>query len=192
MEAGEAADRATATRSGLAACLALLLQALTVPVHCEEVPLLFSDFLAMQPVELIEEESLGDGSYLLPLGAMQKLRGNWRPEHSERLRGSGNRFTFRLEEGFASSEVVDELDDLLAAREAAELLYSCDARACGNSSQWASRIFEEELLYGRAETQRYRAWRLQLAAAEYRVVVYASARSTDRQYLRLELLRLQP
>jgi hypothetical protein len=169
--------------------LVLLAGCVSVTAYGEELPQLFERFIAGQPVVLIEDEALGQGSYAVPLGAMQKIRGSWRPEESERLRGSKLRLTYRLEEGFGSSEVVTELDAVLDSDDSAQLLYSCEARACGNGAQWANRIFEERLLYGRAESQRLRAWRLEDEAGDYRAVVYASARSADRQYLRLEILR---
>ncbi len=139
-------------------------------------------------MELIGEESLGAGVYSVPLGAMKKLKGSWRPEESERLRGEKRRFTYRIEEGFSSEEVVTDLEAYLQDDAGIELLYSCDARACGNGSQWASRVFEERLLYGRAESQRYRVWRIASKDRDYRALVYASARSADRQYLRLEIV----
>ena len=83
--------------------------------------------------------------------------------------------------------------------------FACEARACGSSVQWANRIFGERLLYGTEVSQRYRAFRLRTPAddgegtpigseegvAEARLLIYASARSSDRQYLRVELLWLR-
>lgn len=126
--------------------------------------------------------------FLVPLGAIQKVRGVWRPDESERVSGQRLAYTWRVEEGFRAEEFVDMLDARLAEDPAAKVIFSCDARACGSSVQWANRIFRERVLYGRQESQRYRAYKLERDGREYRLLVYGSARTTDRQYVRAELL----
>jgi hypothetical protein len=137
-------------------------------------------------------ETRRESAYLIPLGAMQKLRGAWHPESSERFAGEVAGFTWRMLQGFESEAVLTGLEASLGADDRAELLFSCDARACGNSSIWANTIFEERLLYGRAESQRYRAYSFKDGDNEYRLLMYASARSSDRQYFHAEVVSIDP
>lgn len=130
-------------------------------------------------------------AYLVPLGAMQKQRGAWSPKSSERLSGEVTRFTWRVLQGFDSADVGKDLELLLAGDSRAELLFSCDARACGSSVEWANSIFHERILYGRGELQHYRVYRFADDSEEYRMLLYSSTRSADRQYFRAEVLRLE-
>lgn len=128
--------------------------------------------------------------FLVPLGAIQKVRGVWAPDDSERVTGERVAYTWRVQEGFRAEEFVLALDARLEEDAGASAMFTCEARACGSSVQWANRIFQERMLYGRQESQRYRAWRIERGGSEYRLLVYGSARTTDRQYLRAELIAL--
>jgi hypothetical protein len=125
------------------------------------------------------------------LGAIQKFRGEWHFKHSVRLSGTLTSYTWQITDGFTADEVMDELLELVANREAAELLFACKGRACGPSVQWANWVFGERVLYGREEMQRYRVYALQ-ESQNYRLLAYSAARTTDRQYLRVELLQIAP
>ena len=126
--------------------------------------------------------------FLVPLGAIQKIRGVWRPEKSERVTGQRLAYTWRVEEGFRAEEFVDALGERVAEDPDAAVVFSCDARACGSSVQWANRVFHERILYGTQESQRYRVYRLARGDSNYLLLVYGSARSSNRQYVRVELL----
>lgn len=123
------------------------------------------------------------------LAAMQKSSGDWIFRRSERLDGELTRETWQITDGFTAREVLESLEGELA-QAGAELLYSCDARACGPGAQWASRVFNQRILYGRADEQRYRVYAVSSAVGEFRVVLYSGARTSDRQYLHLDLLQL--
>ncbi|GAB5449714.1 MAG: hypothetical protein Hals2KO_00420 [Halioglobus sp.] len=125
------------------------------------------------------------------LGAIRKLHGEWILEDSERLSGELSSFTWQIVDGFTSKEVMEELLETVSNMAGAQQLFACDGRACGHSSQWANRVFGQRVLYGRQDLQRYRVYSLPEGAG-YRLVVYASARSTDRQYLRVDLIAVQP
>jgi hypothetical protein len=129
--------------------------------------------------------------YLIPLGAIEKIRGVWSPRESERHSGILRRFNWRVVDGYRSEELEAELAGLLDKDPRAELIFSCEARACGSSVQWANRIFNERLLYGTEESQRYRVYAVTVGETQYRMLIYASARSSDRQYLHAELLELR-
>lgn len=123
------------------------------------------------------------------LDAMQKSMGNWIFRNSERLDGDLTRETWQIIDGFTAREVLQSLESALG-QAGAELLYACDARACGPGAQWASRVFNQRILYGRADEQRYRVYRVESGAGTFRVVLYSGARTSDRQYLHVDLLQL--
>lgn len=127
----------------------------------------------------------------LGLGALQKIRGQWGFSRSVRLDGTLTRETWQIVDGFAAIEVLRELEQQLAAAGTAELLFSCDGRACGNAAQWANRVFGQRVLYGTADRQRYRIYALETGTVAFRVALYSGARTTDRQYLHVDILRLR-
>jgi len=130
--------------------------------------------------------------YLVPLGAIEKIRGVWSPRDSERVSGALSRYTWQVLDGFTSAEMLDELEAMLVGDQQATLRFGCEARGCGSSVQWANRIFRERLLYGTEASQRYRVYAISLPTADYRLLVYASYRSSDRQYLHAQLLEITP
>jgi len=150
-----------------------LLQQLNDYPHAQEV--------AAAELEVLDHE--------IGLGAMQKSRGAWQFKTSERLSGHLSRHTWQIVDGFTSIEVMEELIAELEAAEGSRLLFTCDGRACGSSVQWANRVFGQRVLYGRADLQYYRVYALE-AGTGYRLAIYSAARTADRQYLHVDLLRL--
>ncbi|WOJ94012.1 DUF4892 domain-containing protein [Congregibacter variabilis] len=148
------------------------------------------EYTHLERIDSQSERSVRD--YLVPLGAIEKIRGVWAPRRSERLSGTLDGYTWRVLDGYTAEEMVAELDGRLALNEAASRSFSCDARACGSSVQWANRIFQQRLLYGTEVSQRYRVYSIDLEGDSYRLLVYGSARSSDRQYLHVEALRIAP
>ena len=123
------------------------------------------------------------------LGALQKLRGAWRFDDSERLSGELFRYTWQIVDGFSSEEVMQQLVRHVEQLEDASLLYECSGRGCGNGSEWANRVFRQRILYGRSDAQRYRVYSLG-ENQEYRLLIYAALRTSDRQYLHAEALSI--
>ena len=126
--------------------------------------------------------------YLVPLGAVQKVRGKWSPRESERVTGTREAHTWRITEGFTVDDIVDDLAGRLAEDAGAELRFQCGGISCGSSVQWANTVFNERLLYGTQDSQRYRVYAIDEGGDEYRLLIYGAARTVDRQYLRVELL----
>ncbi len=118
----------------------------------------------------------------VPLGAMEKVRGSWRHKQTEAVSGQLLRTTWSVKSA-PVTEVFDRWRDQLANE--AELVFSCVARACGNGSQWANRVYGERLLYGRVEFMRYAAFRL--PSGEW-LTLFTAARTPDRQYLHVDLI----
>ena len=119
----------------------------------------------------------------IPLGAMKKIRGVWRLESSEVVSGSRRRLTWQVE-----GEPVLELFSRLAATigESSTLQWQCDGRACGNGAEWANKVYQERLLYGRDEFMGYRAF--QLPGGTW-VTLFSAARTADRQYLHIDIIQ---
>ncbi|WOJ98658.1 DUF4892 domain-containing protein [Congregibacter brevis] len=149
-----------------------------------------SDYPHLEEIDAQSGERVRD--YLVPLGAIEKIRGVWSPRRSDRVTGDRASYTWRVLDGYTSSEMVQELDERVASQEGVTQTFSCEARACGSSVQWANRIFQQRLLYGTEVSQRYRVYTLEQSGDSYRMLVYGSARSSDRQYLHVETIKLSP
>ena len=126
------------------------------------------------------------------LGSIKKIRGVWRFKKSERRSGQLLSYTWQIVDGFSSEEVMEGLLQSVEQTEGVSALFACNGRSCGQSAQWANRVFGQRLLYGREDLQRYRVFSVPgKEGAEYRLVVYSAARSADRQYLHVELLSIK-
>ena len=161
-------------------------------LHAEEATVLqgLRDIQASAHVSLVDQ-SIGEvRDHEVGLGSIRKVSGAWRFKDSERLSGELTRYTWQIIDGFTSQEVMEELEDYLKEQAATTLDFSCDGRACGPSTQWANRVFGQRVLYGRVDLQRYRVYSLEAEGVVYRLLVFAAARSADRQYLHVELLRV--
>ncbi len=143
-------------------------------------------------LELVESRREPVKDHIVGLGAMKKVRGTWGLKKSERTSGLMTVYTWRVLDGFTATEFLADLESHLGLTENAEdkTLFRCDGRACGNGAEWATRVFGQRILYGRSDWQQYRAYRLEGDA--YRLVIYSAARSSDRQYLHVELVELAP
>lgn len=124
--------------------------------------------------------------YEIGLGSIKKVRGVWQLDESERRSGTLYRYTWQIVDGFTAREILEEAVGGLSA---ADLLFSCDGRACGQGVQWANRVFHERLLYGRDDLQQYRVFG---SGEEWRVLLFSAARTADRQYLHAEWLQIAP
>lgn len=133
-------------------------------------------------VDVVEQE--------VGLGAMQKLRGEWRFKQSERFSGALQRYTWAIENGFRAEDEMQKFVQAVLQVAGAEQLFGCDGRACGQAAQWANRVFNERELYGKEDLQHYRVFALH-GTPESRLLVYSAERTEDRQYLHVELLTLQ-
>ncbi len=151
---------------------------------------LLKRFDAYPHAEMIDSSNTQVIDYEIGLGAIQKSQGAWRLKHSERVTGQLQTYTWQIIDGFTSREVAEELSGIIEGDPANVLLFSCESRACGPGVQWANRVFKQRLLYGQESLQQYRAYSL-TQSVEYRLVIYNSARTADRQYLHVELVRLE-
>ncbi|KZX53344.1 hypothetical protein A3709_09415 [Halioglobus sp. HI00S01] len=166
----------------LAVLLLMTLQARAEPPHT-----LLETLDASPHMQQVSHSSDAVIEHEIGLGAMQKIRGSWRFKGSERVTGERVRYTWQVRDGFTSNEVLDGLEAQLNSE---GVLFACEGRSCGQGVQWANRVFGERVLYGRDDLQRYRVYDLADADQSYRLVLFSSARTADRQYLHAELYRI--
>ena len=174
-----------------ARCVLLCFAAgLLVPLAIAEDPTVHLDALAQYPhAALVSQSKVDVIDREIGLGMLKKVRGQWEFKASERVTGHLQTYTWQITDGFNASEVYEQLLKDISADHNARLLFNCEGRACGRSAQWANRVFGERVLYGREDLQSYSVFAVE-ATAEYRLVVYSSARTLDRQHLHVELLQL--
>jgi Domain of unknown function (DUF4892) len=125
------------------------------------------------------------------LGAIQKIRGEWQFKKSERLTGTLFRYTWLIENGFSSAEVMEDFLSAVAKIEGSKELFACNGRACGRAVQWANRVFNQRVLFGQEGLQRYRVYALEGERGS-RLLAYSAERTSDRQYLQVEWLVIAP
>lgn len=170
--------------------MGLLLVLPSIMAQGQELPAPLAELLASPHAQLMSQrgpEVVND--HEIGLGALQKRRGQWQFKHSTRHSGELTRYTWQIVDGYSSQEVLAEIEEQLASADAT-VVFSCEGRACGHGTQWANRVFNERVLYGRDDLQRYRVY--QLAEQGDFVLLYSSARTADRQYLHAELLAVEP
>ncbi len=147
---------------------------------------IFPEAKAYPHSDIVAEESQDAADYLLGLGALQKIHGVWKPKKSIRLNGDLHRFTYQISGGRDVQSAIEYLQKNLSS-DAAQL-YSCEARGCGSSAQWASLIFKRRELYGLDSYQHYLAYRLPSGGKVYFLAIYGVKRANGRQYLHLDVL----
>lgn len=153
----------------------------------------FARFADWPHLEVIGETRQQVVDHEVGLGMLKKVRGLWEFDDSGRVTGDRIARTWRVLDGFTSLEVLQEFEQALVDSDNARRQFSCEGRGCGSAAQWANRVFGERLLYGRADMQRYRVYTLPAGAdglegASHIVLFYAAARTSDRQYLHMEVL----
>ncbi len=126
-----------------------------------------------------EEEAT---AFLVPLGSMKKVRGVWRLEQFEPVDGHLQRVTWQVQ-GEPINEIFTQFAEQLT--QAAEPQWQCQGRGCGNAAEWASRVYQERLLYGRDEFMNYAVFRTPGGAW---LSLFSAARTADRQYLHLDII----
>lgn len=125
------------------------------------------------------------------LGAIQKVRGEWRFKHSERRSGTLLSYTWQVDDGYSAADMMAKLIEEISRIEAVTSLFACDGRACGRAVQWANKVFNQRVLYGREDNQQYRVFSFD-GEQGARLIAYSAERTADRQYLHVELFLPSP
>jgi outer membrane protein OmpA-like peptidoglycan-associated protein len=139
--------------------------------------------------EIVEQSSRSVEDYSLALGEMKKIRDLWRPERERRLAGNLQRLTMQIPDGHNPLELFNFYQRKMR-NVSARILFECDARNCGSSNAWANEQFENKLLFGLDQQQRYGAYELvdDQGFLNY-VVLYTVIRGNKRVYAHTEWLQ---
>ena len=140
--------------------------------------------------QLVASEQGPVVDYELGLDALQKRLGQWGFDKSVRVSGFRVASTYQIQDGFSANQLADELEADVKNR-GYDVLFSCLGRDCGRAVQWANRVFQQRLLYGQENEQRYWIAVKQTAGGVQVNLAYASFRTEARQYLHIEVLDLE-
>lgn len=136
----------------------------------------------------ISNASLQTDDYLLTLGALKKINGQWRSERDQRLTGDLERVTLELSGGHSVKEVFEYYRQQLLQMSAREL-FLCGGRRCGSSNSWANNRFHIKQLYGLDQHQYYSALALELDEGKQAyVALYGVLRGNQRSYIQIDVV----
>ena len=161
-------------------------------LRAQDDPLTLFDFLESLPfAKKVEERDEKVRLHLVGLGGIKKVRGVWNPAELERVNGRLVAATWQIMDGATSAVVFEEAVAVIEARDDARVLFACSGHLCGPSVQWANLVFDQRILYGRVASQNYSVYALGPEGdATHRVIVYSSARTSERQHLHTEIIEL--
>lgn len=121
--------------------------------------------------------------YILPVSSIRKVNGVIAAEHNLYLAGTLMTYTWEIVPGIGAERAHDLALSKLK-QIGAEVLFTCQGRACGSSNQWANQVFQQSRLYGLDKQQSYTA--LQQTSDYY--ALYTTQRGNRKVYLHLEHL----
>jgi outer membrane protein OmpA-like peptidoglycan-associated protein len=132
--------------------------------------------------------------YRLTLGALEKINNQWVPEYEQRLAGTLDKKTFKLDEGHSAQEVFQyyfKQTQQLGGR----LLFQCRGRSCGSSNSWANTRFHVKQLYGLDDKQFYAVFEVDgldsdsPSSARSYVTLYGVTRGNKRSFIQLDVMQ---
>lgn len=116
----------------------------------------FSADFPIQPypgAELIEErQSQVPAVHRLPLGGLKRNQGVLLPESSRKISARKVAQTHEIDRSNLPSEVLDYFISQFES-EQFEILFQCEAMACGDNSFWANNVFKQRKLNGLDRSQ---------------------------------------
>ena len=134
--------------------------------------------------ELSKKQSFVDKHHIA-LSKNKKIDGRWLFGNEQKLSGDLVQTLYQIETDDTLQNIADFYQAWIS-RTQPEILFSCIARLCGSSNQWANGFFHQKLLYGPDANQFY--WVVKQNDTFW--VVYLIERGNKRIYLYAE--RLQP
>lgn len=148
-----------------------------------------SELFQRYPRSKIDEFSqTNTEDYLLSLSAAKTVNGVMELEYFERLAGKLTRITYRAPDAEPSDMVFAHFRTQLK-KLPHNLLFECHGRECGDSNEWANRIFEVRELYGPDRYQHYLAAQLNTDQGPLFLALYSIQRGNKRVYFQLDLLK---
>jgi hypothetical protein len=144
-------------------------------------------FVPYDQSKIINQEQSNTLNYQLALAPYKKRQNRWRPDKAIRLQGHLYRETHELMAGFDEQDVYAFYKSQVPS--AAELLFECRRRDCGESNNWANDHFNIKQLYGSDQYQFYSVH--QLGDDQY-ISLYVVRRGNRRVYTQIETLISKP
>lgn len=138
---------------------------------------------------IVDYSQASTPEYRLATGSMKKINSLVSPESELELSGRLTRITYQLPSGHSSVDAYNHFKRQFD-RLAPEVLFGCEGRNCGDSSQWANAQFGISRLYGIDREQYYLALKLPARGAEPAsyLAFYAVQRGNKRVYAQFDLI----
>lgn len=163
--------------------MSLFRRALYLLVVCN---LAYAQTAELYPGSTVDYEKEKEGSALrLYLSQPKRVSNTLRFEKEERVKGKRQTWLLRLDDVEDTRDVWQYYLKLIEER--GELLYSCEHRACGTSSNWANKLFEESKLTGRDDNQYYAVGTYQNGEAPGWLSVYVVKNGRRQNYAYVQL-----
>jgi len=133
--------------------------------------------------EEVESESADEAAaHLVVLGALEKVNHELVPEKSEIVMGLRSSTTWYLPQARRTREVAKYYFEQLEQQ--GEVVFQCQGRSCGSSSNWANKILDRAILYGPEQFQQFSV--VQLRDGEGYRYIYIGQRATRKIYAHIE------
>lgn len=142
-----------------------------------------------EKARVVYQTDAADDDYLLALGQIKKINGEWKVEHSRRLQGELSRATLELSSSHHPDEAYRFYRELMAEFNA-RLLFACEGWDCGSSNTWANVHFGIRQLFGEEAEQKYASFEYTRHEQRYVLTLYTVMRGNKRGYVQLDVLRL--
>ena len=139
------------------------------------------------PFKLIESQQEIVKDWVLPLSKYQKIDGLWRLNKHQLLSGELDTQIYLLQTT-DNWETVMNFYLTWAGKTDGDVLFSCKARSCGSSNDWANQFYENRRLNGKQGNQLFLSLKIQY---DY-LALYLVERPTGQKYLALKHLLSEP
>lgn len=141
------------------------------------------DIPIFDQVELVADSNEVVTQYRLPLGAVKRRSGREFLEREQHVAGDLYRATYEIPLLYSLVEVKQFWLEWISNKNG-QLLFQCDALACGSSNFWANQLFKNRLLYGPEQYQTV----LVAELGDRYVVVYIIERGNKKRYYHVDSL----
>ncbi len=169
-------------RRVVAAIVAVL--AVSLPTFGADVSEPFSDPDWLPAGSVLIDQHTEVGRFDFALSSAEKIR---RDIVIDRMREvAGQRFVYTWQ--LPGTAHLAELNAAISA-ELSTALFACVGRDCGRSNVWANAVFENALLFGPDDKQRYVAGTAKTEDGDVLIAAYIVQRGNLRKYLHLQVIR---
>jgi hypothetical protein len=145
---------------------------------------------AIKPISGSNQKHYGNSNvenHWVILGAVERIQGRVSPEHQLYLKGKLTKWLWQIPAGHTSGDAFVQIKKQLKG---AQDLFYCEGRECGQSNDFANKVFKQSILSGRDSDQFYWAG-LESGKNPSLWLIYSMQRSNKGVYIYLERLRLK-